>query len=87
VHHAAKLDEPMYKLRSLDKFEIAGRGTAYVVESPVTAERTFAAISEKIGPLVEIDGEVFEPAGLAMNLPSSPVRIGERISILVRPNP
>lgn len=76
----------MYKLKSLDRFEITGRGTVYVVESPVTASRTFAAMSEAMGPQVEIDGEVFEPIGYELNMPSIPVRFSERIGILVRPN-
>ena len=76
----------MFKLKSLDSFEITGKGTAYVVESPVSSARTFNAMREAIGHVVEIDGVEYEPIGFEMNMPSSPVRIGERIAILVRPN-
>lgn len=74
----------MFKLKSLGTYDITGRGTAYVVSSPVSAERTHKAMSEAMGPLVEIDGEIFEPAAFELMMPSSPVRIGETISILVR---
>lgn len=76
--------EGMFRLRSLGSVEIKGRGTAYMVRSPVSAARTFEAMRAAMGPQVEIDGVVHEQIGFEMKMPGSPVRVGEEISILVR---
>lgn len=74
----------MFTLSSIDKFEINGRGTLFVVESPVSADRNFKSMRSALGYVVEIDSNQYEPIGFEMNMPATTVRIGERIGIMVR---
>lgn len=73
----------MFRLKSLGSFEVGGQ-KAFVVESPVSAERTFAAMRDAMGNVVNIDGLEYEPVAFEMYTLTTPVQVGERISVLVR---
>lgn len=73
----------MYKLKSLDSFELKNRGIVYIVESPVECDRKFSSIIQAIGPVVEIDGTQQKIIAIEMKMPGSRLHIGERIGILV----
>lgn len=71
----------MEQFTSEDKFEIAGRGTAYAVRLPETMDNE--KIGERyIGKQVMIDGKVFTVKGVeAWAIPT--LRAGAPISFLV----
>jgi hypothetical protein len=73
----------MYSVKSLDMFEIKGRGTVFAIESPVSADRNQSAMLEAIGPVIEIDGDQYEPKAFEMHMPNAPVIVGEKIGVLV----
>ena len=73
----------MRQLKSLDTFHIKGRGTSYIVESPIAAPRERAAYLAALGE-VEIDGVAREVIGIEWNVPNTPVRIGEKIGLVCK---
>jgi len=73
----------MFSVKSLDQYEITGRGTVFVIPSPVTAERTREAMKAAIGERIIINDAEYEIKGFDINRPLYPVRIGENIGILV----
>lgn len=73
----------MYKLKSLDNFQLQNRGTVYIVESPIECDRKFSSIINIMGPVVEIDGTQYEIIAIEMKMPGTPLRIGEHIGLLV----
>lgn len=77
----------MYKLTSTcPVFNVKGRGKVFVVESPVSAARNGGAMLEALGKEIEINGIVYEPIGVEMYMPNSPVSIGEHIGLCVKPH-
>jgi hypothetical protein len=73
----------MFKLKSQGQFEIKGRGTVFVVYSPISAARDHAALLSAIGVPVEIDGKLYTPIGFDLHCLGTPVSAGEKIGILV----
>jgi hypothetical protein len=71
-----------YKVESLDSFFIEGRGTAYVIRSPVTAKRNRKDILEAIGNEIIIDGITCVPIDFETYALGTPLRIGEPIVVL-----
>jgi hypothetical protein len=74
-----------YKLESLSSFEWREGVECFVVESPVETPRTHAEMRAAIGNVVNIDGVDYEPVGFDMHMLACPVRVGEKIAILVKP--
>lgn len=73
----------MYHVKSLDSFTFEGRGTVFIIESPVAAERTSAAMRKAVSERINIDGVEYFVKGFDMYLPATPVSVGEHVSILV----
>lgn len=72
----------MYQVKSLDRYEIKGRGTIFIIESPVTAKRTDADMRNAVGERIVIDGVEYFVKGFNMYLPATPISIGEHVAIL-----
>lgn len=73
----------MFNVKSLDQYKITGRGTVFVIPSPVTAERTLEAMKAAVGERIIINSVEYNVVSFDMYLPATPVRIGENIGILV----
>lgn len=73
----------MYAVQSLQGAQRENRGTVFVIKCPVTAERSMKALHEAIGPVLLIDGIEYRPKAYEIRLPATPVRIGEKIGVLV----
>lgn len=73
----------MFSVKSLDQYEIAGRGTVFIIRSPVTAERTDEALKAILGNQITINDVEYAIKGFDINRPLYPVRLGENIGILV----
>lgn len=73
-------------LTSLGAFTLKGRGTVYAVEAPCTFERSLAGLIAALGTPIKIDGKMLEPIGMESYALATPVRVGEKIGILVRDN-
>ena len=73
----------MFKLESTHgPFTVMGRGTVYVVESPVAAPRTEMVAA--LGPQVELNGVVCTPIAYELYALGGPVRVGERMGLILR---
>ncbi len=72
------------KLTSIDSFVIKGRGVVFIVESPVSCPRSLEGVRKIIGNPVEIDGVAWEIAGVELFGLESPIRVGEKMGILVK---
>lgn len=70
-----------FSVRSLGSFDIKGRGRVLIVECPVEAPRDHPM--QALGTHIEIDGRVYRILGVERFLPTTPIRVGERIGILV----
>lgn len=75
----------MYKVKLTGRYELAGGGLAFSLESPVAAERTFAGMAEAIGPQIEIDGTVYDIISFELFPLIRPVFHGDDIALHVRP--
>ncbi len=74
----------MIGLTSKDKFTVPGRsGDGFVVECPVSCERSLAAFAAAAGTEMEIDGEIRRIIGLEVTAINAPLRKGELIGLLV----
>jgi hypothetical protein len=73
----------MRHLKSLDSFETK-RGLVFSLESPIEAPREFASYRDALGEFT-IDGAPYTAVGFEWNVPLAPVRVGEKIGILVKP--
>ena len=74
----------MYKLQSIGKYE-RPEGIEFAVRSPTKIARQHAALSAIFGPEVQIDGKKYKVSGFAVHSGSAPVKQGETIGILVKP--
>lgn len=73
----------MYSIKSLDTYEIEGRGIVFYIESPVTVERNYKSMMAVLGGVIEIDGKEYVPKGFEWHVPATPVYVGEKIGVLV----
>lgn len=74
----------MYRLKSVKKYNIPGRGLVFVCESPVECERSWSAMKEAFGSVIDIDGKLYQPTAFEIQQPNYPVQIGEKIGIVGR---
>lgn len=72
----------MTDLDALDRFDIDGRGPAFVVASPVTFDRRKPAL---LGEVVRIAGETWRVKGVETFLGRATISAGDKISLLVEP--
>ena len=73
----------MYKVKSIATYAVPNRnGPVFMVDSPVSADRTQAAVLAAIGNKILIDGLEYKPVGVEMFMPATPVWVGERIGLL-----
>jgi hypothetical protein len=74
----------VYRIQSIGKYNIPGRGLVFHCESPVNSKRSFEEMKKELGDIIEIDGTAYEISGIEMKQPGYPVSVGEEIGILVR---
>jgi hypothetical protein len=74
----------MLKTPILDTFTVTGRGLALVIECPGECERSFSAFTAAFGTTIEYEGHERKIMGLESNAITTPLRNGEKISLLVR---
>lgn len=72
----------MFKLKSNDRFEVRG-GIVFTTNSPVECDRNLESFVEHAGKEIDIDGTVYKILGVDMFMPATPLRIDEKIAILV----
>ncbi len=74
---AAWTDAPV-----MDSFKIAGRGTIWIVKSPIKMDRYSPEIA---GNVISHSGSLWRVSGIETRKPATPISIGEEIGLLVRP--
>lgn len=74
----------IFSVSSLDRFELKERGTVFIIESPVKADRKHKAMMESLQGKIKIDGIEYTPLGFEWHLPATPVSVGEKIGVLVK---
>lgn len=73
----------MLKVKSIGgSYWVSGRGRVIPCESPIVAPRD-AGCTEAYGPIIEIDGVRYPVRGIERFMPNRPIRVGEKIGILV----
>jgi len=73
----------MEKVKSIESFLVKGRGTVFVIKSPVISERTIESIKCALTGKIEIDGVEYTPKGLDCRMPGTKISVGEVICLLV----
>lgn len=72
--------EPIKRYTSLDRFEVAGRGSVFVIESEIERSRQAHDLN---GHRVWIDGDIYWVKGVESNC-TDKIRKGDKIGLLVK---
>lgn len=72
----------IYELKSLDKFNVPGRGLIYLVENPFECDNFDHLIGQ-----IQIDGVVKTVTGIESYRITPPFRKGHKLGLLVREEP